>query len=416
MFTGRWPHELSAGCDAPLDGAYPTLAECLRDHGYLTAAFSANIHYANTTYGLGRGFARFEDHWNNQRVLPWEIARSSLLGSTTLEGLSFLGLRGWRVKMHRKHAPEVNHQALAWLDGRRQAGDRRPFFMFLNYMDAHGPYTLPRDVKPAYPVDFFALEAKKDQVRRFRGELSKGVGRHGRLNVRADDPAEIKALIGEIAATSRDAYDSCLIYLDGNIGMLISELRRRGELESTIVVVTSDHGEHLGEHGKFDHGVTLYRELVHVPLVLSGPGVPVGAEVKPVVSTRQLPASVCELAGIAEHPFEGPSLAAAWHEPFRSEAPFPPVLCEVEHMAHIPRAPHVPASLGPIWAVVGPTHTYIRGGPNGEELYRLEGDPNEERDLSRARDAQRALVQARRAWARFLATNVAPRYQPNARR
>ena len=65
-----------------------------------------------------------------------------------------------------------------------------------------------------------------------------------------------------------DVYDDCIFYLDRQLGMLLQELSQRGVLENTLVIVTADHGEHLGDHLLFFHGCSLYRQLVQVPLVI----------------------------------------------------------------------------------------------------------------------------------------------------
>ena len=68
-----------------------------------------------------------------------------------------------------------------------------------------------------------------------------------------------------------DVYDDCIAYLDRRLGILLEELGRRGVLDDTLVIVTSDHGEHLGDHLLFFHGCSLYRQLVQVPLVIVDP-------------------------------------------------------------------------------------------------------------------------------------------------
>ena len=70
---------------------------------------------------------------------------------------------------------------------------------------------------------------------------------------------------------ARDAYDNCLAYLDDQLGELFEALQRRGELDRTLVIVTSDHGEGLGEHDLFDHGESLYRTEINVPLLIVAP-------------------------------------------------------------------------------------------------------------------------------------------------
>lgn len=388
MFTGHWPHEQSASINKPLDGRWPTVAESMRDNGYVTAGFVANIHFTNAWYGLARGFAHYEDILANQHINITEILRSANIADPLLDWLKTKGIKMQRKSVFRKYAPTINKDALAWLDKTRGAGERRPFFMFLNYLDAHGPYVLPANVPPRYPIDQADLDRKIAQIRADRMTSDIAAKRPfihvGSLGARPDDTPELTARLAEIARLRTDAYDSCLAYLDEHIGRLMDELERRGELDRTVVIITSDHGEHHGEHGFFDHGNTLYRPLIHVPLLVFGPGVPRGEVVSRPVSLRTAPASICEFAGISNHPFPGKPLSRAWLASAAEEsasAPFEPVMSEVEHITSLPATKGFPPSLGWMAAAVGPTHTYIRHDGHDEQLYDIEADPKELRDL-----------------------------------
>ena len=113
---------------------------------------------------------------------------------------------------------------------------------------------------------------------------------------------------------ARDSYDDCLGYLDEQLGLLFDALQRRGVLDQTLVVVTSDHGEGLGEHNLFDHGESLYRTEIRVPLVIRPPsGLNPSSVVGETVSLRDLPATIVDLLGLgAGSPFPGISLARFW--------------------------------------------------------------------------------------------------------
>ena len=110
-----------------------------------------------------------------------------------------------------------------------------------------------------------------------------------------------------------DAYDNCLAYLDERLGELIDELQRRGVLDQTLVIVTADHGEGLGEHGLFDHGESLYRTEIRVPLVFVLPaerGRSPGA-VAEFVSLRDIAATIADFVRPGtKSPFPGRSLLA----------------------------------------------------------------------------------------------------------
>ena len=134
MFTGRWPHELSAGWRTPLDRTYPTLAEFLASQGYATAGFVANTQYCASDSGLGRGFTEYHDF-----MFPHLTAlRMAVLVNGSLQGLRWLddslendwisqprsSLRqfiSWLLNSDRKGARTVNREFLDWL-ARRPAG------------------------------------------------------------------------------------------------------------------------------------------------------------------------------------------------------------------------------------------------------------------------------------------------------
>ena len=135
MFTGHYPHELSVDWDKPLDETFPTLAEALRARGYVTGGFVAN-YYCSFEYGLNRGFTHYEDF----AVSGEELAVSSSLVRTATNNARLRALVGDHQMLTRKNASELNRNLLSWLSSR----DNRPFFAFVNYLDAHEPYMPPR--------------------------------------------------------------------------------------------------------------------------------------------------------------------------------------------------------------------------------------------------------------------------------
>jgi arylsulfatase A-like enzyme len=399
LFTGRWPHELSAGFGGPLDGAVPTLAEFLRDHGYATGGFVANTLYCSAESGLGRGFNRYEDHEVSAsgvlyasaigqrflaRVGPF-LARRVKAANTALRG----ALRGGEAKLapHRpnkpyKDASRINRDALAWIDA--QAG--RPFFAFLNYFDAHTPYLLPKGQgrhfgkAPATREDFELLN-----------------------DFWSLDKTKVTEPTVELA---RDAYDDCVAYLDEQLGRLVDELDRRGLLRNTVVIVTADHGEELGEHGLYGHASSLYRPEIHVPLVIVGPsGVPGDRVVAEPVSLRRIPATVVDLLHLSDpSPFPGSSLARSWRAgASRSDDAGEPVLSEVASPArNNPNQGRSPVFRKPLKALTDRGSVYIRGGDGSEELYDLEADRGEERNLARDPAAAAELARMRERLERTL--------------
>ena len=284
LFTGRWAHELSARWDRPLDGTTPTLAEALRDRGYLTGGFIANLLYVSRDWGLGRGFAHYEDH----PFTPGEFVVSSSLGR------KLTGIKGLRRLLDnhemsgRKSAGDLHRSLLAWLD-RKPEG--RPFFAFLNYYDAHQPY-LP---EAAWDAKFATgTQPRAHNYHYYLHEV-------GYDNRHKFTPEEF--------AREREAYQATIAYVDHQIDSLLTALQARGILDQTLVIITSDHGEHFGEFGLKGHGNSLYTQLTHVPLLVRYPAaLPAGARVAQPVSLRDVPAMVLELTGAPAGTLPGRSL------------------------------------------------------------------------------------------------------------
>jgi arylsulfatase A-like enzyme len=156
-------------------------------------------------------------------------------------------------------------------------------------------------------------------------------------------------------------------------------------LENTVVVVTSDHGEHLGDHALFFHGGSLYRQLVQVPLLILGAkGIPAGRTVAEPVSLCDLPATVIDLLGLGpDHPLCGQSMARYWQP--RSPGVrvlSDPLLMETTKPELIVNGGREPAAKGPMKSLVVAGMHYIRMADGSEELYNLDSDVEEKNNLA----------------------------------
>ena len=306
MFTGRWPHELSTSAHTGLDATYPVLAEYLRDHGYLTAGFAANTHYCNDQYGVGRGFAHYEDFPEKGTVSLLGILRSARLSQAIVQAGTWLGLIPPYPSSRWMSAEQVNRNALDWLARQPLDGTNRPFFVFLNYMDAHGPYLLPEGIAPRYGSLDNVVAADLASQAILRKRVSQTT---------AEDLRQLQLAAGKL----RDCYDDCITYLDSQVGRMMDELTHRGLLENTLVIITADHGELFGEHDLMGHATTLYEAAVRVPLIIIPPPGKAGSPGRIVgtpVSLRDLPATALDLLGLdgSAGPFPGRSLAHAWSD------------------------------------------------------------------------------------------------------
>jgi arylsulfatase A-like enzyme len=387
MFTGRWPHELATEWQTPLLARYPTLAEYLGDHGYATAGFVGNVNYCSYATGLDRGFTYYEDYelprlaalrtavlveYAVSTFLDWSDGfESGPIGLLRREVFHWLDVGG------RKHAESINRSFIAWMSGRQPP--RRPFFAFLNYIDAHACY-----IPPPGTIHRFGFRPQSSDESWIVYEQWPTL-----------DRAKLRQPLVDLA---RDSYDDCLGYLDDQIGWLIDELTRRGELDRTLLIVTSDHGEGFGEHDLFDHGESLYRTEVHVPLVIVPPGHDRGpAVVRKTVSLRDLPATVVDLVGLAEgSPLLGRSLSSTWRNPTRSERPggAEPVLSELSAPSPLdPNRGRSPARQGPLISIADGDFVYIRNERDASErLFDVKDDPRELTDRAQ-NDKFRAVLE-----------------------
>lgn len=231
MFTGLFPAQHGAAPPGryaqPIYADVPTLAEGLREAGYRTAGVMSNNVYlrahrpdgSGQSYDLDRGFEHFDDR----------------LAGTIGRYLTFTQLLGGDLRIGHldyRDGGVITDLAIEWLD-RRGSG---PFFLALNYMDVHGPN------RPPPPFD-----------RLFSDE-------------RPGEPFAQDLALQELL------YDRELAHVDWQLDRLLAALEERGLFENTAVLITSDHGEALGDHGLFWHGVVLYEALVHVPLYVKPPG------------------------------------------------------------------------------------------------------------------------------------------------
>jgi arylsulfatase A-like enzyme len=175
-------------------------------------------------------------------------------------------------------AVSTNRRIAWWLDEVRSA--RAPFFLFVNYIDPHFPYTPPEPYRSR-----FLRPENRESASRFNARALKRIPPPMRL-----DPGVLAAL--------RDLYEGEVAFLDSVVGGLLEDLRRRGLADDTIVVVTSDHGENLGEHDLLFHQFSVHESLLRVPLVLVYPkGVPPGRVSTPVSIADVYP-TLLGLAGL----------------------------------------------------------------------------------------------------------------------
>ena len=391
MFTGLYPSEHGMHrLRSVLAPELPTVASLVRDAGYETYLFSANPHLSART-GLANGFDVVESpHESGLTERAQQIVLSKLhpddRSSTLrgrLEGGRVAGLR-WQVKAVGELAGE---RFLHFLDSRDA---ERPFFAFLNYMEAH---------RVRIPPDPFRREVMTDeQVERsytlFQGQLrmfEMSLGTHPQ-----PAPEDVRVLGG--------VYDATIAELDVLLDALLSQLDERGLLDETVVVLTSDHGEHLGERGSWLHQYSLYEGVVRVPLVVWAPGrLEPGREDTPVTTLDLFP-TLLELAGVDPPPdTRGVSLMRPKRDRLIvAEYPvaYPGILSKVGERH--PEWDPTPYRKTLTTARVG-SHKLVLDSTGGAALYDLSRDPDETVDLHGERPELAATLERRlQGWLRGL--------------
>jgi arylsulfatase A-like enzyme len=344
LFTGRWPYEHKADGGRDLDDTYPTIAEALTARGYRTGAFVGNFETLPERWGFARGFVHYEDYY---QTLP-QLAVSSFYGRF-LEYYALHKVFGMEFSIDRRWAPSVNQSALDWIDQE----DEKPFFVFINYYDVHAPYISPERARFS---DF---------------ENPGGLVNTDWTTADIYNPKTPEQVQGEI-----DAYDGGIYYTDQQIQILLDELEKRGVLENTIVIITSDHGELFGEHGLWEHHNSLYRPVIYVPLIVWYPkSVPQNMRITTPVSNTYIPVTLLDMLGEPEQTvFPGPSLAQLWRDP-ASGSDFPDPIAEMAESTWV--NPNHLSIKGDMVTVLSSDWQYIEHEFNGVELYNLQNDPEQ---------------------------------------
>jgi arylsulfatase A-like enzyme len=352
MFTGLWPRShgayafRNAGLRAvdvyPLPQERVTLAEIAVQAGYRTAGLTANHSYLARRLGMDQGFQDY-------------LCRPPRGAGLLLHTARTLARRwDWRRAEYEEMpyftAPEMTRAAISWLD--RSGG--APFFLFLNYMDVHWPNAAPGSQGLPFE-DEAPLGAPEKRI--LERPHPAGIV----------TPAIRRALVNE--------YDRELIHLDEWIGVLFDYLERSGLAKTTLVILTSDHGEYLGEHNLVGHGKDLYAEGVDVPLIVWEPGQVPGRVSRPVQSLDVFPTILRYLGLRVPESTQGQPLLEVEH----------PVVSQL--------------SQGQGWERMLRTirvgeYRYFQGPDGDERLFHLAHDPGERTNLAAQLPEQTHLARA----------------------
>jgi len=255
LLTGT--HPLSFGGLGPLSAERPRLSALLGEKGYTAGGFHCNP-FLSSNFNYEVGFDEFEDYQNPlmgmaTRLFPRGIEVSdSPLGRLD----EYIGIMDKIKKLYTiiqgKPRPYVRanvivDDSLEWIS--HQDG---PYFCWSHFMDVHHPCYPPKEYRREEGVDDVEIEQISDLYSKFL--------------------TDSETLSKKELTVLQRTYDAAIKYTADEIQRLFRELQKMGEIENTLIVVTSDHGELFGEHDQYGKPERMYDELLHVPLyIINGP-------------------------------------------------------------------------------------------------------------------------------------------------
>lgn len=254
-----------------LPETFTTIAEYLASSGYKTGAIGKNV-FLHPEYNIDQGFMEYNFYPKRNELVDsfgGAFIRVAFPGSFKTDAST----------------SDLTDISINWLNENQD----RDFFLWIHYFDPHIPYTPPEE----YIVD--SNDTESSIGNNFQ---SAGIIRGGHYSPNLSDRERIRQL-----------YDAEVRYVDDNIGRLLETLEELDLYKDSLIIVTSDHGEEFWEHGGFEHGHTLYNELINVPLIIKLPSKENNKSIDIPVTTQSLMPTILELSEI-EHE-NGPYIASS---------------------------------------------------------------------------------------------------------
>ncbi len=331
IFSGLLParHQAKINGTNRLNPAALTLAEVLKEAGWQTAGVSFNVEITRKTL-FDQGFDTFVDYQGGVLAYP-DISL-------------------------------MTEAASNWI-----AESEEPFFLYLQPMNVHGPYKVP----PPSQASLLGVPPS--------AEFSY---RSPPLTAIMSGALEWRERVGEsYLASLTDQYDTAIRYTMDSLDRILGRLRERGAYDDTLIVLTSDHGEELYDHGGFSHAYSLYQEVVRVPLFIKLPGQTAGGVVDVRTSLADLyPTVLAALDLPLERRVDGVSLLPLMREPGRAGGEERELIFELNNRKRC-------AARGLIAGRFKLVHVEVsyEGVEDRVLLFDLIDDPGETRDLATER-------------------------------
>ena len=298
LFTSMYPSELGLSIGnnhisemytKRVDDARVTLAEALQASGYRTQAVVTNP-WLKPEFGFAQGFEGFLSvdepqiyHLDEVKdILLLKISsRIPVAGDLVASGYQVVTGNAGEPLVWDVRADRVTEEAITWL----QTNQDSPFFLWIHYVDPHYPFDPPEGYRPT-------IEGVSPERMAYLSSYNEEDIYTGRARLRPVDIEALKAL-----------YDGEIAYNDLFVGQLLDEIDQLGLRQNTVVIVSSDHGDEFFEHGGYQHGHSLYDELIRVPLIMRGPeGLAQPARIDQFVQQIDLMPTILDMIGREKPP------------------------------------------------------------------------------------------------------------------
>ncbi|MBU4609625.1 sulfatase-like hydrolase/transferase [Achromobacter sp. GG226] len=359
--TGRYVHEHHCWDNAiAYQGQPASWGHRLQAQGVPVESIG-KLHYRNETDSTGFDRQQLAAHIMDGIGQVWGSVREPLPDPAPTAPL-FKQI-GAGESSYNRFDMGVADQAIAWLR-ERDAGDERPWVLFLGFVAPHFPLIVPQEYLDLYPLADIPLPTQHPD---------RGYVRHPWVERHAQFSRHDEQLgTDERRRLAIASYLGLTTFMDTQLGRVLDALAETGQAENTTVIYSSDHGDNLGERGLWNK-CTLYRDSTAVPLIVRGPGVPAGREVKTTASLVDLFPTILAATGTPMAPADADlpgldltALAQASDDPARY------VLSEY----------HAIGSEAAAYLLADAQHTYHAYVGHPPELFDIQADPAERNDLA----------------------------------
>ena len=336
----------------PLPDSIPTVASILSRDGYRTIGIGANHWYLGPEWGLLRGF----DYSSVPVPVPLVEDNSYFIKHLARELFARTAVASDFYSAPAVDAQYITSRATSILERVKRKGP--PFFLFLNYMDAHWPYHSPPPFSREYPG---------------RSDLFSGADDEAAFRTRIFLSKNRRQVPGVYISHMSSQYDGAIKFVDSEIGRLVRYLKAADLYDNTMIIVTSDHGEALGEWNEVGHNLSVHYDQINIPLMIKYPK-PLGrAVISGVASQVDLLPTILEVAGIpVRRDLPGTSLLhldAARRRFVFSECHYGPI--------------RTPTPLSPVvqYAVTDGSYKMIKTSSGEVRLFDIATDPTEQHEI-----------------------------------